>query len=96
MSSFAILICTLLLANNALGFIAAPKMKAPRVKPIHENFFLDIAEDPVENTPKEIFGEVAYKSFVESYNEKGSLIFSKRLQYLTNLFLLNRINCWKI
>lgn len=38
---------------------------------MNENFFLDIAEDPVENTPKEIFGEVAYKSFVESYNSKG-------------------------
>lgn len=43
----------------------------PRVKPVNENFFLSIGEDPVENTPKEIFGEVAYKSFVESYDSKG-------------------------
>ena len=44
------------------------------IKPVNENFFLDIAEDPSENTPKEIFGEVAYKSFVESYNSKGLIV----------------------
>eukprot|EP00597_Dinobryon_sp_UTEXLB2267_P002324 CAMPEP_0170072974 /NCGR_PEP_ID=MMETSP0019_2-20121128/10480_1 /TAXON_ID=98059 /ORGANISM="Dinobryon sp., Strain UTEXLB2267" /LENGTH=272 /DNA_ID=CAMNT_0010282217 /DNA_START=110 /DNA_END=928 /DNA_ORIENTATION=- len=49
-------------------------MRAPRVKPVNENFFLDIGEDPSENTPREIFGEVAYKSFVESYDSKGLIV----------------------
>ncbi len=63
-------ICSFLV-NESLSFISSPRIRNPRVKPVNENFFLDIAEDPVENTPKEIFGEVAYKSFVESYNSKG-------------------------
>jgi len=47
--------------------------KAPRVKPIHENFFLDIAEDPAINTPREIFGEVSYKQFVKKVVPDGLL-----------------------
>ena len=39
-----------------------------------ENFFFDIAEDPEENTPKEIFGEVSYKSFVESYKPDALIV----------------------
>jgi hypothetical protein len=47
---------------------------SPRVAPVNENFFLDIAEDPAINTPKQIFGEAAYKSFVESYDPEALLI----------------------
>jgi len=71
MSRFIVIAFVALQLYETLGFIASPKIRVPRVKPVNENFFLDIAEDPSENTPKEIFGEVAYKSFVESYNSKG-------------------------
>lgn len=57
--------------HESISFITSPRPRMPRVKPVNENFFLSIGEDPVENTPKEIFGEVAYKSFVESYDSKG-------------------------
>ena len=69
----AVVICAFLV-NESLSFISTPKIRTPRVKPVNENFFLDAAEDPVANTPKEIFGEVAYKSFVESYDSKGIFI----------------------
>lgn len=45
-----------------------------RVRPVNENFFLDVAEDPAINTPREIFGEVAYKSFVAEKNPDGLLV----------------------
>lgn len=48
-------------------------VQAPRVKPIHENFFLDIAEDPKKNTPKEIYGEESYRTFVGSYDSNALL-----------------------
>jgi len=46
----------------------------PRVKPVHENFFLDIAGDPKASTPAELYGEVAYKSFVAKNNPDGLLV----------------------
>jgi hypothetical protein len=45
-----------------------------RIKPLQENFFLDIAEDPAINTPKQILGEVAYKSFIAEYNPNALLL----------------------
>ena len=47
--------------------------KPYRMQPVYENFFLDIAEDPAINTPRQIFGEAAYKSFVATY-DKNALV----------------------
>jgi len=60
----------------ANGFVAhrINNVRAPRVKPIAENFFLDIAEDPAINTPKEIFGEAAYKEFIATYDPNALLL----------------------
>ena len=58
-----------LLLSNVAGFVTN---KSPyRLQPVHENFFLDIAEDPAVNTPQQIFGEVAYKNFVAKNNPNG-------------------------
>ena len=60
-----------LLLSNVAGFVTN---KSPyRLQPVHENFFLDIAEDPAVNTPQQIFGEVAYKNFVAKNNPNGLL-----------------------
>lgn len=60
-----------LLLSNVAGFVTN---KSPyRLQPVHENFFLDIAEDPAINTPRQIFGEVAYKNFVKESNPNGLL-----------------------
>ena len=45
-----------------------------RVKPLNENFGLDIAESPEENTLREIYGEVNYKNFVGKYEPNGLLL----------------------
>jgi hypothetical protein len=46
----------------------------PRLKPVHENFGLDIAADPSEVTPRALLGEVAYKTFVEKNNPDGLIV----------------------
>lgn len=62
----AFILALFLLVSAVSAFKTVPiKARAPRVGPVHENFFLDIAEDPAVNTPKEIFGEVAYKNFAD-------------------------------
>jgi len=33
---------------------ASHSRKQLKVKPLHENFFLDVAEDPAVNTPKQV------------------------------------------
>jgi len=56
------------------GVSAFAPSKTPmklRAAPLHENFGLSIGEDPAINTPKEIFGEAAYTSFVEGYAPEG-------------------------
>lgn len=70
------IIACFLLAFASINAFTSPKIttRAPRVKPVHENFFLDIAEDPAINTPKQILGEVAYKGFVEQYNPKALIV----------------------
>jgi len=55
------------------------------VKPVYENFGLTIAEDPAENTPKEIFGEAAYKSFVQSYNPEGLIVGGPKYNIIERL-----------
>jgi hypothetical protein len=55
------------------GYMSIKRVTQPRVKPVNENFFLDIAEDPAKNTPQQIFGEVTYKNFVGQY-EPDALI----------------------
>lgn len=47
-----------------------------RVTPLSENFFLDIDTvfDPAVNTPRELFGEVAYKGYVENYDDQALLL----------------------
>eukprot|EP01038_Epipyxis_sp_PR26KG_P011687 gene11687-15649_t len=58
-----------------LSAVAGFKTFASRssIKPLYENFGLSIGEDPVENTPKEIFGEVNYKSFAAKTVPDGLL-----------------------
>lgn len=67
----------LLLSSLSTNAFTSPRINTrllPRVKPLNENFGLKIAEDPVVNTDRTILGEVAYKSFVESYDPKALLI----------------------
>lgn len=59
------------------GFVSSAsraRSLQPRVKPVHENFFLDIAGDPKASTPAELYGEVAYKTFVAKNNPDGLLV----------------------
>lgn len=72
------------------GFVRINTNRVPRVKPVSENFFLDIAEDPAINTPKQIFGEVAYKSFVDEY-DPNSLINGR-----TNYDIIKRVRELKL
>ena len=59
--------------------------KPYRLAPVHENFFFDVAEDPAINTPRQIFGEVKYKSFVESYNPNGLIVGGSRYNIIERL-----------
>jgi len=76
MIAITIAVVVALLSSFSTNAFTSPRMNArlPRVKPVNENFGLKIAEDPVANTDKTILGEVAYKSFVESYDPKALLI----------------------
>lgn len=56
------------------AFVHSASGKLTRLQPLHENFFLGIGEDPAENTPKELYGEVSYQNFVRSTNTKGLLV----------------------
>lgn len=69
----AVLIIALFFVANVEAFTSSRSgnRAAFRIKPVHENFFLDFAEDPAINTPGEIFGEVAYKTFVSKNNPRG-------------------------
>lgn len=49
------------------------KVKPYRLQPVHENFFLDVAEDPIENTPQLLLGEARLKNFVATY-DKNALV----------------------
>lgn len=71
-----VFLCLLIgiLFQHGSSFVRIKNVQAPRVKPVHENFFLDIAEDPEKNTPRQIFGEVTYKNFVGSYNPDALLL----------------------
>lgn len=68
-----VLLSTLLTIATAFVNQRAPVQ--PRVKHLNENFFLDIPTvgNPEKITPKELFGEVAYKSFVRKTNPDGLL-----------------------
>jgi hypothetical protein len=48
--------------------------KVIRAAPLSENFFLGLGEDPVENTPKELFGELSYQNFVQTYDPDGLIV----------------------
>ena len=67
-----VLSLSVLLATEAF----APRMNtvSPRVQPLFENFGLSFAEDAQENTLREIFGEVNYKSFAEKVDPNALLI----------------------
>lgn len=72
---FRVVVVVLTLTQSVLGFVPAVKYEArTSLKPLAENFFLDIAEDPVENTPKALLGEANYRNFVESYNPEGLIV----------------------
>jgi hypothetical protein len=58
--------------NGVVAFTSTGRTRT-RMQPVHENFYLDFAEDPAINTPREIFGEVAYKSFAEKTVPDGLL-----------------------
>jgi hypothetical protein len=71
----SILLLFLCALSSANSFVAnSDSARAIRMKPLHENFFLDIAADPAAATPKQLYGEVAYKSFVEKTVPDGLLV----------------------
>ena len=75
----------LVILGCVFGFAPKRLAPSPRVKQLHENFFLDIAEDPAKNTPSEIFGEVAYKDFVGSYKPNSLLLGGDKCTFFTFL-----------
>ncbi|KAJ1416763.1 hypothetical protein B484DRAFT_454209 [Ochromonadaceae sp. CCMP2298] len=72
---YASIALALMLAVTAQAF-TSPRIasRAPRVKPVHENFFFDFAEDPAINTPAEIFGEVKYQNLARQVSPKSLLV----------------------
>lgn len=71
--------------NSVLSFVTIQNTRLPRVKPVCENFFLDIAEDPEKNTPKQLYGEVAYKSFVGEYKPDALLLGGEQYDIITRV-----------
>jgi hypothetical protein len=71
--------------RTADSFMRTLKPAHSNIKPLRENFFLDIAEDPAVNTPKQIFGEVAYKSFVEDYNPNALLLGGEKYDIISRI-----------
>mmetsp|Transcript_13931 Transcript_13931/g.12633 ORF Transcript_13931/g.12633 Transcript_13931/m.12633 type:complete len:257 (-) Transcript_13931:61-831(-) len=84
-----LLICTITKVNC---FVSLSSNRLPRVKPVNENFFLDIAEDPAVNTPKEIFGEVSYKTFVEKYDPEALLVGGKKYNIIERVRALKLLS----
>lgn len=68
---FLVIVAILLAPSITFKFTAVTSR--PRLQPLFENFFLGIGENPEENTPKELYGEVAYQNFIRSTNTKGLL-----------------------
>jgi hypothetical protein len=77
-------LCTIL---STVAYISPASLsrKAPRVQPVYENFFLPIGEDPAENTPAQLYGEVAYKNFVTTYNPEGLIVGGAKYDAITRI-----------
>lgn len=77
-------LCSIL---SAVAYISPASLsrKAPRVQPVYENFFLPIGEDPAENTPAQLYGEVAYKNFVTTYNPEGLIVGGAKYDPITRI-----------
>ena len=71
-----LLICLVSITVCIITEAFAPKINniPSRVQPLFENFGLPFAESAQENTLREIFGEVNYKSFVEKVDSNALLI----------------------
>lgn len=69
--SLALICVSTLYTTN--GLVISRKI-VNRMLPLQENFGLDIAESPEENTLREIYGEVNYKNFVGKYEPNGLLL----------------------
>jgi hypothetical protein len=67
------ILCASALLHGSTGLVISRKMMI-RMKHLNENFGLDIAESPEENTLREIYGEVNYKNFVGKYEPNGLLL----------------------
>ena len=56
-AALVVLVCSCIVGEafraNSFSY-ASHSRKQLKVKPLHENFFLDIAEDPAVNTPKQV------------------------------------------
>lgn len=94
MQSFILIaiICAVLV-NCMYGFVInRSSFKRVSLKPISENFFLDIAEDPAINTPKEIFGEAAYKDFIATYDPNALLLGGKPYDIITRVRALKLLS----
>ena len=52
----------------------SPVSHISRSQKLYENFGFDFAESQMDNTPRELFGEANYKSFVKSYDRNGLMI----------------------
>lgn len=76
------------LVSVALAFSPSGRASLSRVrqmKPLYENFGLDIAEDPSVNTPRQILGEANYVRFVQSYDDKALRVGGSRYDIIERI-----------
>lgn len=75
--------------NIVSGFVShrINNIRVPRVKPVHENFFLDIPTTLDSETTRvpELRGEAAYKNFVESYKPEALILGGEKYEILTRV-----------
>jgi hypothetical protein len=69
----AILLLLVASVVSVSAFIPAPTATKLRAAPLHENFFLGVGEDPLENTPSLLLGEANYRNFVAEYDPNALL-----------------------
>lgn len=81
----AVVASSLLYSTQAYVSTKFAASRQPRVKPVAENFGLDIAEDQFENSVREIAGEANYKNFVASYNPEALLLGGPSYDVVTRL-----------
>jgi hypothetical protein len=82
-SLVVILAAVALVSTNA--FLQVPTALKLRAAPLNENFGLKIGEDPLENTPSLLLGEVNYKNFVAEYDPDALLNGGKQYKIVERI-----------